>query len=243
VRDWKDNLLPTVRSEEIEGDFRAGGGHELDEKFCAAYSSSALAANCFGPFRVQKEGRETPPIAGSGAMRLSFEHPLPHGLPRPPFLDVVARGIDTLVAIESKSLEFLSSHRGKFSPAYQRIEKNLEDGWRRVYELVHADAKCFGGLDAAQLVKHYLGIRYSASEYRNKVLLYLYWEPLNAQSIKAFVKHRENIEKFSKRVKGSEVKFLSQSYPELFESWSNVPSPEVRDHVNRLKERYLIPLR
>jgi len=45
VTDWKDNLLPTVSFEDIETDYRKGAGQELKEKFCAAYSSAALAAS------------------------------------------------------------------------------------------------------------------------------------------------------------------------------------------------------
>ena len=51
------NLL-TGLPEEILDDFAAGDGGELEgdpPKFCAAHSSSALAANAFGAFRLHPE--------------------------------------------------------------------------------------------------------------------------------------------------------------------------------------------
>src|SRR4051812_19328016 len=52
VTDFEANLLPGVRSVDFEADLRDGAGSELDKKFMAAHSSSALVVNCFAPFRV-----------------------------------------------------------------------------------------------------------------------------------------------------------------------------------------------
>jgi hypothetical protein len=49
-----DNLLPGVSRAQFEADLRKGDGNELAAKFLAAYSSSALAVNCFAPFKIEK---------------------------------------------------------------------------------------------------------------------------------------------------------------------------------------------
>src|SRR4051812_31402935 len=51
VVDPDDNLLPAVNRADIEAEFGAGAGNELDSKMRAPWSSSALAVNSFGPFR------------------------------------------------------------------------------------------------------------------------------------------------------------------------------------------------
>lgn len=192
------------------------------------------------PFR--KNG-PIPSVAGAnGLTLLRFEKRLPHGLrSEPPNLDVVIRGSDVLVAIESKCTEYLRGKRGEFKPAYDPLVEKMEAGWRAVFQIIREQPDHFGGLDAAQLVKHYLGIRHSATEHR-KVLLYLFWEPLNAHSLPAFKDHRRRIAEFSEMVQGSEVKFQNQSYPELWRSWSSGASSVVSEHLRQLEKRYLVEL-
>jgi hypothetical protein len=238
----EDNLLPTVSLANIADDYRSAAGHELENKFCAAYSSSALVANCFGPFR--KDG-PIPVVAGAnGLTSLRFEKRLPHGLPsESPNLDVVIAGADALVAIESKCTEHLRRKHGEFKCAYDSLVEKMEAGWREVFKAIRKQSDRFGGLDAAQLVKHYLGIRHSAKEHR-KVLLYLFWEPLNAHTLLAFKDHRRRIVEFSEMVRGSEVEFQYQSYPELWRSWSSgaSASPVVSEHLRQLEKRYSVEL-
>jgi hypothetical protein len=53
----RENLIATVREDDFWDDLSLGSGSELYDrngvpaKFCAAHSSSALAVNCFGPFK------------------------------------------------------------------------------------------------------------------------------------------------------------------------------------------------
>ncbi len=236
----EDNLLSTVSLADIEEDYGGAAGHELEHKFCATYSSAALVANCFGPFR--RDG-PIPTVAGAnGLASLRFEERLPHGLrSEPPNLDVVMRGSDVLVAVESKCTEYLSGKCGEFKPAYNRLAEKMEAGWHEVFKLIRKEPDHFGGFYAAQLLKHYLGIRHSATEHR-KVLLYLFWEPLNAESFSVFAEHRRRVAEFSEIVQGSEVEFQSQSYPELWRSWTSGPSPVDSEHLRQLKKRYLVNL-
>ncbi len=84
TRTPSENLL-TGLPEEVLDDFSAGDGGELEgdpPKFCAVHSSSALAANAFGPFRLHPEALT---LAGLGGFtEASFEKKLPTGLTRDP---------------------------------------------------------------------------------------------------------------------------------------------------------------
>jgi hypothetical protein len=105
-------------------------------------------------FRPLSEKR--PHTKRSGRERVNvvaFEKRLPHGLrSEPPNLDVVIRGSDVLVAIESKCTEYLRGKRGEFKPAYDPLVEKMEAGWRAVFQIIREQPDHFGGLDAAQLV-------------------------------------------------------------------------------------------
>jgi hypothetical protein len=62
VRDPSENLL-----EDIEADLCQGDGNELEEKFRAAHSSSALAVNNFAPFKRRPGSLKLAGISALGA--------------------------------------------------------------------------------------------------------------------------------------------------------------------------------
>ncbi|HEY5331717.1 MAG TPA: hypothetical protein VIJ79_17695 [Acidobacteriaceae bacterium] len=88
VKTTAENLVEGVYPEDFEADLREGDGNELESKFRAAYSSSALAINTFAPFKTKPADLRLP--SGSGFTELRFERKCPHGLVgrRPPNLDV-----------------------------------------------------------------------------------------------------------------------------------------------------------
>src|SRR5581483_7664074 len=51
MSDWRDNLLPEIDEVWFKDDLEQGDGKELQGKFRAAHSSSALAVNSFARFR------------------------------------------------------------------------------------------------------------------------------------------------------------------------------------------------
>ena len=231
--------------EEILDDFAAGDGGELTgdrPKFCAAHSSSALAANAFGPFRFHPE-RLT--LAGlSSFTETRFEKKLPTGLHgRSPNLDLFATGPEGTVAVESKFIEVLGRKKAKFKPAYAgAIERLAEPSWRDVYQSLVHDPSRFTRLNAAQLVKHYLGMRHSLVEHsRPQVLLYVYWEPTNLNAAGAFSTHRAELEVFAAEVAGSEVRFIWLSYAELWAEWgSGAGWAGSEEHLEALRARYVL---
>lgn len=238
-----DNLVLGVAEDQFREDFAEGAGQELDGKMRAAYSSSALAVNCFARWRNDPSDLK---LAGqTGFSRLQFEAKCPTGLSgTPPHLDLLLRGRDTVLAVESKCTEHLTDHAAEFSDAYrERItDDRRETEWFREMEELRERPKKYRFLDAAQLIKHYFGV---ARTYPNETvtLLYLFWEPANAEDVSLFADHRREIEVFSEAVSGSPVSFVSQSYPELWDEWRGSPEPVwLEEHLDNLGARYLVEI-
>ena len=241
------NLVSSLTATILD-DFASGSGGELDgdaPKFCAVHSSSALAANSFGPMRLHPEFFE---LAGLRDFTEScFEQKLPTGLlGTPPNLDFFATGLFGTVAVESKFTEILSSKTAKFSPAYDgAVARLAEASWRSMYESLLSDPKRFGKLDAAQLVKHYLGMRHSLTdEPGENVLMYVFWEPLNATDLPEFSSHRSEVDHFAAEVADSAVRFVSLSHSELWTAWeASCEWPHLPEHIGALRARYEVNVR
>ena len=93
-------------------------------------------------------------------------------------------------------------------------------------------------LDAAQLVKHYLGLKV---QYKNRprTLLYIFWEPENAAHCDEFINHRAELKDFSERVNQCATRFMAISYPALWREWESASTwPGITAHVARLRARY-----
>jgi hypothetical protein len=254
---WQDNLIEGVTAADCEADLRRGDGSELDDrptrftgkiipaKFCAPYSSSALAVNTFGPFRHHLM---LPPIAGLVRFnKFEFEYPCGNGLRtkhRPNF-DLFLQADDGAVAaIESKFLETLGSKRVEFSAQYDGPFRGYngrpvaEEPWQTLFEELKTGRLKYTHLDAAQLVKHYLGLKVSFND-RPRTLIYIFWEPDNAADLEEFKKHRHEIADLSDRVDGCETQFLSISYADVWREWrSTTTGPRIAIHIARLRERY-----
>jgi hypothetical protein len=72
------------------------------------------------------------------------------------------------------------------------------------------------------------------------VLLYLFWEPENWIDFTVFHKHREEIVDFSSHVEGTSVRFMAQSYPEMWAEWENQNG--TTKHISALRSRYQFPI-
>ena len=158
VTDWHSNLLPGIDPGLIEGDFRAGKGSELDNKFQAAHSSAALAVNVFGPFR---DGRDPFPVPGLGDLKLEkFERTFTTGLVGriPPHLDVSAIGPRGVVAIESKCLEYFTPKAASFAPAYQTLDNCRDKKWFAEVERLRERKKEYEALEDEKIIKKEGGV-------------------------------------------------------------------------------------
>lgn len=238
MRSLVENLVSCVEVADFEVDVAQGGGNELAGKFRAAHSSAALAVNCFAPFK-----RKLPELRLCGLedfSSLRFEAKCPTGLRgEPPNLDVVLERGERVIAVESKCTEYLSPHVADFAASYRTgiCDARRDTDWYR--ELLRLDAApdTYRWLDAAQLVKHALGLMHTYPD-RRMTLLYLYWEPLNVFEYAHFDAHRREVAAFAERVAGPALAFESMTYADLWASWYADAPRWLRAHLRDLRERY-----
>jgi len=238
----QENLLPKINLVDFETDYQQGSGNELDNKFLAIHSSSALVANSFAPWR--KMPSELFLCGKSGFKEISFEKKCPTGLRgTPPNLDLFVKGEGVIIGVESKLSEYLIQKPPKFSSSYNRDNlRHIEDKWWKVLEDKKYESKP-QHLDVAQLIKHYLGLcnRKDIDKHR-AILLYLFWEPANWNEFDVFITHRREIEEFAEQVDGTSIKFIAQSYPELWTEWENQIELKYREHLVNLRHRYVVTI-
>jgi hypothetical protein len=247
VEEARDNLIEGVTLEDFEADLSQGDGNELAGKFRAVHSSSALAVNTFAPFKADPSTLWLP--GGGGFSSLQFEKKCPHGVAgdrAPPNLDVIADGPVAVVAIESKLIEYLEPREAKFSPAYERdIQDWRRYGpWFREMTSLRANPARYRLLDAAQLVKHALGLARTFAGQR-ATLLYLFWEPSNHNDFSLFEEHKTEIMRFADAVRGAEPTFMAMPYSEVWQAWERRTSPTnwLSSHVTRLRSRYEVKIK
>ena len=231
----------------IRQEFGAGAGGELAgarPKLHAAHSSAALAINVFAPWRNDAKDLPLLPLGDERGVRsMTFEFRCPTGLRgTPPHLDLVAEGPARVLAVESKCIEYLTKHDGSpFRDSYKkRVSKLAHGSWQSIYKRMVDGSAVFHHLDAAQLVKHYLGLKNTFPDVP-VTLFYIYWEPENPGAERAFANHRAEVESFARGLADPRVRFEAMSYPELWSRWERVTEPAwVTAHVAALRERYLV---
>ena len=247
TRSPEGNLIPGVTKADFWKDLEEGDGKELSDspktpaKFCAAYSSSALVVNSFGPFRNSPEHLVLAGYSNFNQSQFERKCPMGFGGRFQPNLDFFAAGPENLVVVESKFLETLRPREASFKESYKtRMQTQAEPAWQNMYKSLLADSQRFVHLNAAQLVKHYLGIRNTFRDWQvAKVLLYLFWEPENAEDIAEFERHRNEVALFSREVEKSEIQFVALSYSQLWQDWLKGPGwAGLSAHTDALRQRY-----
>jgi len=114
--------------------------------------------------------------------------------------------------------------------------------WYAQIAILRDDPRKYRFLNAAQFVKHYLGLSHTYRG-RSEKLLYLYWEPVNGMDLDEFRQHREEIRIFKESVEGDPFRFEAQSYPDLWKKWEGSSKPEwLSNHAEHLKKRYMVAI-
>jgi len=232
------NLLPGITMDSFESELDDGSGSELEGKFLAVHSSSALAVNAFA---IWKKDFSNLSLCGKTEFtELEFEKKCSTGLGgTPPHLDVFLENRSTVVGIESKFLETLKPKKPHFASSYNRdnLPQIENEWWELLLEVSEGEPQY---LDVAQLIKHYLGLRNGWRGEKEIILLYLFWEPENAAHFVEFRRHREELAYFESRVRDSSVAFVGKSYPELWREWKAIQG--TKDHVRNLRRRYSLKI-
>jgi hypothetical protein len=225
---------------------RGDGGELLGQgdappKFRAAYSSAALVVNVFAPWIGREDSLRLAGISGFDS--LAFEVKFPTGLKgNPPNLDLSAAAGPRVVAVESKCTEHLLLHRAEFPASYDAVVDELADpAWHELYRRLKADGDSLASIDAGQLVRHYLGLRRAVDRgaIDQATLLYLYWEPANADDVAACLAHRQAVEEMIAAVSDPTVALAAMSYRTLWSDWAAPGGPKwLIEHVQALRARY-----
>lgn len=208
----------------------------MNGKLAAAHSSAALAVNSFGPWRPNPRGLR---IGEWGNFTsLQFERTFPTGLGgTPPHLDLFLDG-PAPVAIESKCIEWMTGKPAVFADSYLRLRPALgASPWFRQVEELRREPARYALLDAAQLVKHALGLL-TAFPNRPVQLVYLFWEPPGNEDAPACVTHRAEAEDLARRVRGASASLTVMTYRALWSSWERHDAPA---HLPFLRTRYQRP--
>lgn len=239
VEDARRNLVTGVTTEMIQTDYCEGSGQEWLAKIRAIHSSAALTANTFG--RWKTDPAKINILGFSGFFSLKLEAKCKTGLGgTPPNLDVLLQSSKVVIGIESKLLEPLKRTKPLFSPSYVRDRLPLcEESWWNLLEQLRYWPPAH--LDAAQLVKHYLGLRKQFSYNKKVFLLYLFWKPLNATSIAEYLQHAKEIEKVRKALPDNgSIQFIAMDYLQLWEAWSE--DSVMKEHASLLRQRYSVEI-
>jgi hypothetical protein len=252
----RQNIVPEVSDAalaRIIEDLSHGDGAELTAddqgraKACAAYSSCALAVNTFGGWQGERL-RSLRLLGEEGFSRLRFEAKFPTGMRgKSPNLDLVAERGRSLIAVESKCLEYLTPKPPEFRDSYAaQFEEIASPTWLSRFKATARVPQEASPLDAAQLLRHYLGLKHAivrgSAQYESATLLYLYWEPTNATDFPEFAAHRRAIDEFAAGLEDPHVGFASQSYPELWATWRPGASAWLAALLAQLDGRYSVSL-
>ena len=249
--DLDASILLYLPRERIKACYTQAPGDELRVKFISPESSAALVANCSGLFLEKAELLEGLPGGPPSNVLLESELRFPWAGGRHPYLDVLIESEGYLTGVESKRFEPFRSHGpAEISPAYKRpVWGKAMGGYEAIRDLLLDNPLTFRRLDAAQLIKHALGLRMAVNKReadhcgKNPVLLYLYAEPTGWPdnrpiSQEAHEAHRQEIGQFIAFVAGNEVEFRAMTYRTLLEQWDASASIQLRAHAHVLRERF-----
>lgn len=228
--------------------YRRGSGNEFKDspsrpaKARALHSSAILVINVFDHW-IDRDCAPLRHALGlpSAISKLEYEAQCPTGLGgTPPNLDVLVTLADaTHVGVESKFTEWLipkPKSKLPFSESYFPLGRKLWEirGLARMQSLaerMNAGSMVFRHLDAAQLLKHALGLTTRFG--RDSMLLYLYYDlPPDAGSV-----HRVELNRFAGEI-GEDAGFRAMSYQSMFRSIVQSTGAEHQEYLDYLRSRY-----
>lgn len=254
ARRFADNLLPGLSQAQIatlRHQILAGAGGELRPSKSgrvpahASYSSAALVANAFGRWLGSEEDLRVAGLAGfSRPLEIESRQKISHG-GGTANLDCLLHNDDIVLGVESKLTETLTPHRPVvWSDAYDHseIEALLDDRWRGALLASRGGEWQPAYLGLEQLIKHALALA-SRFPKRELHLVYVWWEPTNADEIREVHAHRTEVNELSGRLLGSVPRLHALTYTELFAEWHKGPAAAwLSEHLKQLQARYVLAM-
>lgn len=206
-------------------------------------SATALTINSFLPW--QSAAAQLPLNGVVGFQAIQFEVRCPTGLRgTPPLLDLLALRDDVAVAVIVRCTEYLSRRRSPLSASYDRLLATTPGlaPWQSQLERLRTTLHAPRHVDVGALIKHALAVGRTFPD-RPAALLYLFWEPIDAEQFEEFRRHRRELERLAAALAEARVRFVAQSFAALWQDWAERASPPwLRGHVERLRRRYAIRL-
>ena len=209
----------------------------------SADSAAALAINTFVPWR---RAPDVMPLAGyTGFQGMQFEARCPTGLRgTPPHLDLLALREDAAVAVTVRCSEYLGRRKSPVAPSYDRLLNETPglEAWRHYLQALRASPRQFALLDLGAWIKYALALGRTFPD-RQAVLLYLYWEPIDADMFDEFRRHRAELDALVAETASNRIRFQAQTFASLWSEWADYGRPAwLQDHVKRLRSRYSVAL-
>ena len=209
----------------------------------SAHSAAALAINTFLPWQ---RAPDRLPLAGwTGFDAIQFEVRCPTGLRgTPPHLDLLAVRGEVAVAVTVRCTEYLSRRKTAVAPSYDRLLAMTPglDPWRRQLERLRHEPGRHRHLDLGALIKFALALGRTFPE-RPATLVYLYWEPLNADEFAEFCQHRAEAAESATAVADARVTMDALSFEAMWRQWATLNTPEwLPGHLDRLRARYSVSI-
>jgi hypothetical protein len=202
-------------------------------------SAAALAINSFLPW--QRAPDQLPLCGWIGFDAVQFEVRCPTGLRgTPPHLDLLALREGMAVAVTVRCTEYLSRRKATVASSYDRLLAATPalELWLRVLQDLRARPTRYRHLDLGCLVKYALALGRTFPD-RSTTLLYLFWEPLNAEQFDEFRRHRAELAALGEEVRGARVVLQAKSFNALWREWAERRQPTwLAGHVARLRARY-----
>jgi hypothetical protein len=258
-KDIDDNIYKKLKADN-KTIYQEAKGHELlsaeKEKETNSYSkmksiisSSALVVNLFQYWQDNKKdilsllkallpnyNYDTP-----SSTTITFEKELQiKGINgATPNLDVIIELEDEIIAIESKFAEPYRSHTYKNLSTKYLTNNKLWEGLTKTQELAKNLGNKYTHLDAAQLIKHILGLKTDdkiSNKNKKITLLYLWYNVPNSEEAK---KHEEEIKEFAEIVEKDCIDFHHITYQKVIDNLNKLCPEEChQDYINYLKQRY-----
>lgn len=235
LKSWTRALVPGVDSSLLPPGVQGTGSARLREP----ESPMVIALNSFVNWRATPAQLR---LAGEGPFSVvRFDARCPTGIRgTPPLLDLIAAG-DAVVAVASRGIDYLQRRQGKLADAYDGVRpKGGLDPWIALLQRLRAGGSDYRYVDAPAVLKYALGLGQTFPG-RPIKLVYLYWEPADAERYEPFRAHRAELRRLADEVAGSTVSLVAQSFDALWSEWAALPEPAwLRGIVAALRERYAV---
>jgi hypothetical protein len=236
IRGIGDLLIAGIRSEQLPDSIHRTRLRSPD-------SAAALAVNSFLPWRGAIGAL---PLAGwVGFDAVQFDVRCPTGLRgTPPHLDLLALRVEVAVAVTVRCIEYLSRRKTGIAPSYDRLVAATPglDPWRQQLDRLRAEPRRYRHVDLGALIKFAVALGRTFPE-RLTALLYLFWEPLDADRFEEFGRHRRELAELQEALKDGRVTFTAISFDAMWRDWAERDTPAwLADHVDRLRARYCVAI-